>query len=223
MKHASHGRSVAIICPASTRSGVEDKLSEMDVAWRAASAGELGPGVNLVSPQEAKGLEFDAVVVVEPEEIVAEDPRGHRLLYIALTRTTRYLSIVCFGDPLGPAKEHSSSDLDWVGEALMSSPLWPKNETVEKPDPWGPLLAKLRGSGSPDETEKSSETAEVASGTSAAQSTAPTARGRASERFIQLAAEEVATLLQDTVSPSLWASVLERVRELLSERPEGRL
>ena len=56
--------------------------------------------INLVSPQEAKGLEFDAVVVVEPEAIVAEDERGHRLLYVALTRTTRRLDIVCVGEPV---------------------------------------------------------------------------------------------------------------------------
>ena len=38
--------------------------------------------------------------MVEPEEIVAEDERGHRLLFVALTRTIRYLDIVCAGDPL---------------------------------------------------------------------------------------------------------------------------
>jgi UvrD-like helicase C-terminal domain len=53
-----------------------------------------------VSPQEVKGLEFDALVVVEPEQIVAGDERGHRLLYVALTRTTRYLDIVCVGEPV---------------------------------------------------------------------------------------------------------------------------
>jgi len=70
------------------------------VAWSSADRGELGAPVNLVSPEEAKGLEFDAVIVVEPEHIVTGDPRGHRMLYVALTRTTRYLDVVCFGDPL---------------------------------------------------------------------------------------------------------------------------
>ncbi|MGK5682165.1 UvrD-helicase domain-containing protein [Actinoplanes sp. URMC 104] len=94
MAHASHGRSVAIICPAAHRSEIETELALRDVAWRAASRNELGQGVNLVSPQEAKGLEFDAAVVVEPKAILAEDDRGHRLLYVALTRTTRYLHVV---------------------------------------------------------------------------------------------------------------------------------
>jgi len=54
----------------------------------------------VLSPQEAKGLEFDAAVVVEPEEIVAGDEHGHRLLFVAFTRTTRYLDIVCAGEPV---------------------------------------------------------------------------------------------------------------------------
>ncbi len=33
-------------------------------------------------------------MVIEPEEIVRADVRGHRLLYVALTRPTRYLHIV---------------------------------------------------------------------------------------------------------------------------------
>ncbi|MGH9278338.1 MAG: HelD family protein [Acidimicrobiales bacterium] len=43
---------------------------------------------------DAKGLEFDAVVVVEPAAIVAERPNGLRALYVALTRTTRRLHLV---------------------------------------------------------------------------------------------------------------------------------
>ena len=45
----------------------------------------------MVSPLNAKGLEFDAVVVVGPDEIVAESPGGIRVLYVALTRPTQRL------------------------------------------------------------------------------------------------------------------------------------
>jgi DNA helicase IV len=98
--HATAGRFVGIVCPTSCRASVESALAANDVSWSSADRGELTSAVNLVSPQEAKGLEFDAVVVVEPEQIVASDERGHRLLYVALTRTTQYLDIVCSGDPL---------------------------------------------------------------------------------------------------------------------------
>ena len=42
----------------------------------------------------AKGLEFDAVVLVEPAELVAESPRGLNDLYVALTRATQRLTVV---------------------------------------------------------------------------------------------------------------------------------
>ncbi|SHJ96598.1 DNA helicase IV [Pseudonocardia thermophila] len=42
----------------------------------------------------AKGLEFDAVVLVEPAEILADSPRGANDLYVALTRATQRLAVV---------------------------------------------------------------------------------------------------------------------------------
>jgi len=51
----------------------------------------------VVSATGAKGLEFDAVVVVEPASITAEPETvegGLRLLYVALTRPTQHLSII---------------------------------------------------------------------------------------------------------------------------------
>lgn len=98
--HADGGQFVGIVCPPRCRRELEAALAANGVPYSSAEHGELSASVNVVSPQEAKGLEFDAVVVVEPEQIVASDPRGHRLLYVALTRTTRYLDIVCVGEPV---------------------------------------------------------------------------------------------------------------------------
>ena len=59
--------------------------------------------VTLVPARAAKGLEFDAVVVVEPSGIAGDDRRGLRLLYVAMTRPIQHLSIVCsrpMPDPL---------------------------------------------------------------------------------------------------------------------------
>ena len=55
--------------------------------------------VLFVSPLEAKGLEYDAVVVVSPDEIVAESPGGVRVLYVALTRPTQRLVAVDIDGP----------------------------------------------------------------------------------------------------------------------------
>ncbi|GAA0941090.1 AAA family ATPase [Virgisporangium aurantiacum] len=100
IEHAAGGRFVGIVCPPRCRRETEAALAANGATWSSAERGELGTAINLVSPEEAKGLEFDAVVVVEPEQIVADYERGHRMLYVALTRTTAYLDIVCVGDPL---------------------------------------------------------------------------------------------------------------------------
>jgi DNA helicase IV len=50
--------------------------------------------VTIVPAPAAKGLEFDAVVVVEPAAIAGEDRRGLRLLYVAMTRPIQHLSVV---------------------------------------------------------------------------------------------------------------------------------
>ena len=54
-----------------------------------------------VTPLEAKGLEYDAVVVVAPDEIVAESPGGVRGLYVALTRPTQRLVTLDVGAAAG--------------------------------------------------------------------------------------------------------------------------
>ncbi|MEU6432487.1 hypothetical protein ABZ860_41835 [Microbispora sp. NPDC046973] len=53
---------------------------------------------------EARGLEFDASVVVGPEEIVAARPSGERDLYVALTRATKRLCMIA----VHPASQHVS-------------------------------------------------------------------------------------------------------------------
>jgi DNA helicase IV len=55
-------------------------------------AAALDDHVTLLPPLAVKGLEFDAVVVIEPEALVDED--GVRALYIALTRAVQVLSVV---------------------------------------------------------------------------------------------------------------------------------
>jgi DNA helicase IV len=50
--------------------------------------------ITLVPAPAVKGLEFDAVVVVEPAAIAGEDRRGLRLLYVAMTRPIQHLSVV---------------------------------------------------------------------------------------------------------------------------------
>lgn len=53
-----------------------------------------GGAVSVLSVREAKGLEFDSVIVVEPQRIVSESARGLNDLYVALTRATQRLGVV---------------------------------------------------------------------------------------------------------------------------------
>ncbi|MFI9531316.1 HelD family protein [Micromonospora rosaria] len=55
---------------------------------------ELESRVVLLTVAQAKGLEFDSVLVVDPAGIVAESPRGRSDLYVALTRATQRLGIL---------------------------------------------------------------------------------------------------------------------------------
>ena len=50
--------------------------------------------VPLFGPEAVKGLEFDGVVVVEPERILDGTARGARLLYVAMTRAVQELAFV---------------------------------------------------------------------------------------------------------------------------------
>ncbi|MFF8376878.1 HelD family protein [Streptomyces sp. NPDC015661] len=54
----------------------------------------LGDRVVALGSLEAKGLEYDATVVVSPAEIADESPAGLRVLYVALTRSTQALTVL---------------------------------------------------------------------------------------------------------------------------------
>ncbi|MGI8663354.1 MAG: HelD family protein [Acidimicrobiales bacterium] len=85
---------------------VEAVVAELAAEW--SSVGVVVPSgapspraeaahVLVVTPAEAKGLEFDAVVVVEPAMVVDDgiDPgAGARLLYVALTRAVQTLTVI---------------------------------------------------------------------------------------------------------------------------------
>ncbi|MFF3670926.1 HelD family protein [Microtetraspora malaysiensis] len=54
--------------------------------------------VAVLTVNRCKGLEFDAVVVVRPAEILTQSPKGGQDLYVAITRATRRLTVLHDGD-----------------------------------------------------------------------------------------------------------------------------
>ncbi|MGW5052137.1 HelD family protein [Actinokineospora sp. NPDC004072] len=61
---------------------------------RAAIATLSNDRIKVVDGLESKGLEYDAVVLAEPDELVTESLTGPRTLYVALTRATQRLTVV---------------------------------------------------------------------------------------------------------------------------------
>ena len=82
---------IGVIAPPS----LLDTLAAADLPAVRAASGR----VSFVLPLDAKGLEYDGVVVVAPDEIVAESPGGVRVLYVALTRPTQRLVTIDVDGP----------------------------------------------------------------------------------------------------------------------------
>jgi DNA helicase IV len=91
---AATGGTVAVVCAPSQRGDLAGALSATGVDFGEASRRGLAAPVTLVEVGLVKGLEFDAVIVVAPDRLMAESPQGLRSLYVALTRATRRLVVV---------------------------------------------------------------------------------------------------------------------------------
>ncbi len=84
----------AVLAPASALADLAAALDATGVGSSDPRREGLGAPLSLLPVDLANGLEFDAVVVVEPSEIVEESAQGPRALYMALTRPTRRLAVV---------------------------------------------------------------------------------------------------------------------------------
>jgi DNA helicase IV len=78
---------VAVIAP-------PDRVAGTAAALSLSPGPDLDAPVAVLTPEQAKGLEFDSVIIVDPAGIEQASPRGRADLYVALTRTTRRLGLV---------------------------------------------------------------------------------------------------------------------------------
>jgi len=99
-----HGRT-AVLAPAGRVDALRERLLG-PVGTDTLAEPTVGPAppetdlevpIVVLEVAKAKGLEFDAVVLVEPAEVLAESPRGASDLYVALTRSTQRLAVVRAG------------------------------------------------------------------------------------------------------------------------------
>ncbi len=88
---------VAVLAPEPMLPALADALDRAGAPVadpRGMRRGGLSEPLVLLAADAANGLEFDAVVVVEPAVIAGETARGLRTLYVCLTRPTQRLTVV---------------------------------------------------------------------------------------------------------------------------------
>ena len=90
----------AVIAPEELHPAIVGALS--DVGAVASGPEALDARIGIFDAMDAKGLEFDHVVVVEPARLVPPDRAGLRTLYVTLTRATQTLEVV-HSEPLPEA------------------------------------------------------------------------------------------------------------------------
>ena len=59
---------------------------------------DLTSPVVVLTVKQAKGLEFDCVLIADPARLIADSPRGLNDLYVALTRATQQVGVVHPGE-----------------------------------------------------------------------------------------------------------------------------
>ncbi|HET7529934.1 MAG TPA: ATP-binding domain-containing protein, partial [Mycobacteriales bacterium] len=88
---------LAVLASRADYESVRAGLTERFGAEVGTGAAGLDAAVAVLEIGDAKGLEFDAVVLVEPGSWLTEGERGLRDLYVALTRATQRLDVVHAG------------------------------------------------------------------------------------------------------------------------------
>ena len=103
---------LAVIVPGSRLAELTQAVADVVPDVISADAPDLDRPVVVLSVAQAKGLEFDAVLVADPQRIMADSPRGLNDLYVAITRATQRLGVVYEGDlPKVLSRLHPQDDV----------------------------------------------------------------------------------------------------------------
>ena len=89
---------LAVIVPAARQRELAEAVSVTVPDAAVGEQPELERPVVVLTVAQAKGLEFDTVLIADPAGILAESPRGLNDLYVALTRATQRLGVVHAGE-----------------------------------------------------------------------------------------------------------------------------
>jgi DNA helicase IV len=93
------GGTIGVVVPVSRRSEVAAWLASWpeyaDDAPHATNPSAAGDDrIVVLTGIDTKGLEFDGIVVVDPDAIEAASPTGRATLYVVLTRATQLLTLI---------------------------------------------------------------------------------------------------------------------------------
>ena len=104
---------LAVIVPGSRLAELTAAVADVVPDVISADDPDLDRPVVVLSVAQAKGLEFDAVLVADPLRILADSPRGLNDLYVAITRATKQLGVVYEDDlPKVLSRLHPLDDTD---------------------------------------------------------------------------------------------------------------
>lgn len=208
-EHSAKGLFVGVVASKKIWPELQKSFQARGTRWSESADGGLSQGINLVTPEDSKGLEFDAVVVVDPQRILNET-QGARLLYVALTRTVHFLDVII---PAGKVP-------DVLAEFVPSLASEPEIETAGKAD--RSLIKKDTPGG--EEASVNEENRWPARDVlhepepPATTLPAPAVGGIVlrprDEAYAQLTADEIFAELQQTAGPA----VQRRVLQLLAEK-----
>jgi DNA helicase IV len=208
--YAGRGRFVGIICAPEHHRALADVLKFRGIQYDDADAGRIGQSINLMTAAESKGLEFDAVIVVEPAAIAAHDT-GVRELYIALTRATQLMTIVhhmsyeLLGlgvDEQGPRPPSIPDELPIDIDGLMPP------ASPEAPSALFPAMAGDHGA----------ETERVEDGPSRSSDGGRVSRMQ--DVVISAVAPQLAAEIRENVAAEAWPALLEALRRELGMHPK---
>jgi DNA helicase IV len=96
-EQAGEGK-LAVIVPAERLDELGKVVSSVLPGTALGADPDLTTPVVVLTVRQAKGLEFDCVLIADPALILAESPRGLNDLYVALTRATQRVGVVHPGE-----------------------------------------------------------------------------------------------------------------------------
>ncbi len=79
---------------------IENGFKKSKIKFSRGSISPTRSKITLMTPDQVKGLEFEAVFVIDPKSIVESSSFGSKLLFVALTRSTRHLVVIHNGDSM---------------------------------------------------------------------------------------------------------------------------